>query len=295
MVAFAVMALTLAAASGPSEGDVLAYGKRLNVHRIDSRLASERYQAWLVRTLGRGATITWRSDDCGEGRGGYENVPVCFSAEARLRPRGRVFISIGVGSTEQGLRGGPGLFFGIIEGLGPAEYIKPGDLPLLASKVRTAQALGGELSRRPDVPVDDDAWIRQIQEMPAARFVPGAPGDGTFGDWLTRRAGSRPKVEWFIDGCGNRGKHGGTPVDLTGDKDEWAFVDAELDDPDVHVLTRIRIGTCRKGTWGEPIVSLVQLFNKRRGHTHTEQVSLDVLETKLREIRAIHQDEPPAK
>jgi hypothetical protein len=286
MVAFAVMLLTLAAGSRPSEGDVLAYGKRLNVNRIDPHLASERYQAWLGRTLGRDAAITWSSDDCGEGGGGYEDVPRCITVEAQLRPRGRVIISIAVGSAKAGLGGKPALFFGMIEGLGPRESIEPGDLPRLASKVRTAQELGAELSRRPDLAPDDDAWIREVQRMPAARLVPGLSGETVFGDWIASRAGPHAKVEWFIVGCGHREHHGGPPVDLTGDKDEWAFVDVKFVDPYVSVTTQVRVGTCRKGMWGKPVVSEVQLYDKRPGHIHIESVSLDVLETKLRAIRA---------
>lgn len=59
MVALAVMLLGLAAGPEPSEADVLAYGKSLDVHRIDPRLASEPLQSWVERTLGRGGTVTW--------------------------------------------------------------------------------------------------------------------------------------------------------------------------------------------------------------------------------------------
>jgi len=54
----------------------------------------------------------------------------------------------------------PAVFFGVIEGLGPSESIEGGDLPLLASKIRAAQAISAEISQRPDLPIDDDAWIR---------------------------------------------------------------------------------------------------------------------------------------
>jgi hypothetical protein len=285
MVALVLMVLTLASGTGPSPRDVLAYGKRLDVSRIDPRLRSERYEAWLGRTLGRDATIAWSSDDCGESGGGYENVPICITAEARLRPRGRVIISIAVGSAKSGLGGKPAVFFGGIEGLGPREDVATGDLPLLASKIRTAHAVGAELARRPDLPPDDDAWIRQVQRMPAARLVPGFPGDAAFGDWVAARAGSRAKVEWFVEGCGHRGHHGGPPVDLTGDNDEWAFVDAAFEDSDVHVLTHVRVGSCRKGMWGNAVASAAQLHDKRPGHAHIDEVPLDVLETKLSAIR----------
>jgi len=288
MMGLAVTLLTLAAGTAPSEQDVLAYGKRLNVNRIDSHLGSERYPAWLGRTLGPDAKITWSSDDCGEGGGGYEDVPLCITAEAQLRPRGRVILSVAVGSVKAGLRGNSAFFFGMIEGLGPSELIGPADLPILASKVREAQDRRAELSQRPDLPPDDEAWIRQIQRMPASRLVPGLSGDTAFGDWIATRAGPRAKVEWFVQGCGPRGHHGGPPVDLTGDKDEWAFVDVEVEDPEFKVLTWVRVGTCRKGMWGKAVPSKAQLYDKQPGHAHIENVPLDVLEAKLREIRARH-------
>jgi hypothetical protein len=286
MVGLALMFLALAAGTEPAEQDVLAYAKRLNVNQIDSRLGSERYQDWLRRTLGPNATITWGSDDCGEGGGHYENVPLCFTAEARLRPQGRLSLSVAVGTAQGGLGGTPVLWFGMIEGLGPHEYIKQGDLPFLASKVRAAQVIGAELSRRPDVPPDDDAWIRHVQRIPAAGLVRGLSRDTAFGDWVSSRAGPSAKLEWFIEGCGRREHHGGPPVDLTGDNDEWAFVDISFEDPEVKVGLQVRVGTCRKGIWGKAVASAARLSDKRTGRTHFEEVSLDALETKLRVIRA---------
>ncbi len=284
MVPFGLLLVVLAGEAAPSEADVLAYGKRLDVSRVDSRLPRERLQSWLARTLGPGASVTWTSDDCAEGGG--DSAPLCISADARLYPRGRVSISIAVGSVQGGLGGKPALFFGSIEGLGPSESLETGDLPALSSKVRAAQVLGAELARLPDRPADDDAWIRQVQRLPAARFVPGASGTATFADWVAARAGSSAQTEWFVEGCGPRGHHGGPPVDLKGDKDEWAFVDVRLEEPDANVSIHVRVGTCRKGMTGQPVASPASLFDKRRGHVHIEHVPLDALEGKLGEIRA---------
>ena len=184
----------------------------------------------------------------------------------------------------------------MIDGLGPTELIEPGDLPLLASKVRAAQDRDAEMSRRPDLPPDDDAWIRQIQRMPAARLVPGLSGDAAFGDRIATRAGPRAKVEWFVAGCGHRGHHGGPPVDLTGDKDESG------------VCRRRSRGSqgqrahgsggsapVERGCGGKPVASKAQLYDKRPGHIHIENVSLDVLETKLGAIRAPLSEAPLSK
>ena len=286
MIGFAVILLLLASGAAPSEADVLAYGKRLDVNRIDSRLGSERVQSWVERTLGRSATVTWRSDDCGEGGG--DNSPLCITAAVRLRPRGSVVLSIAVGSVQGGLRGKPALFFGIIEGLGPSELLEGEDLPVLTSKIRAARALDAELSQLPDVPIDDDAWIRQVQRMPAARLVPGPVGNTQFGDWVAARGGPRAKAEWFVGGCGPRGHHGGPPVDLTAEKDEWAFVYVNIEDSDANVLVPVRVGTCRKGIRGNPVASAAQVHDKRPGHHHIEHVSLDSLEAKQRDIHAHH-------
>jgi hypothetical protein len=288
-------AILLALVHEPMPWEVEAYGKQLEVNRIDARLGSGRYDAWLARTLGPDATIKWESDDCGEGGKGYGDVPVCVTARATLRPRGRVIISVSVGSYRGGLGGVPGVFFAAIEGLGPRETLDPGDLPRLASKVRTARALAAELSRRPDVPVDDDGWIREVQRMPAARLGARSSGNATFGDWVVAHAGPRAKVDWFVEGCGPRGHHGGPPVDLTGDKDEWAFVDVAFEDPDVRVLTRVRVGTCRKGIWGKPIATPTRLRDKRPGHAHIEEVSLEAVEAKLRALRTHSSAQPPTK
>jgi len=293
MVAFGVILLALV--HEPTPWEAVAYGKQLEVNRIDSRLGSGRYDAWLARTLGPEATIAWESDDCGEGGKGYGDVPVCVTVKAKLRPRGRVVISIAVGSFRGGLGGVPGIFFGIIEGLGPREPLAAGDLPLLASKIRTARAIGAELSRRPDLPPDDDAWIGQVQRMPAARLVPRSPIGTAFSDWIAARAGPRAKVEWFVEGCGHREHHGGPPVDLTGDNDEWAFVDVDFEDADVKVLTRVRVGTCRKGIWGKVVASPGWLRDKRPGHAHMDEVSLHALEARLRAIRTRQPAQAPTK
>jgi hypothetical protein len=284
MVAIAVLLVGLVAGPAPSEAEVLAYGKRLDINRIDSRLKSERLQSWVERTLGRNATVTWSSDDCAEGGG--ESAPLCITAEVRLRPRGRVVLSIAVGSVQGGLGGKPALFFGAIEGLGPSEFIETGDLPAVTSKLRAAHAVDAELSQLPDVPIDDDAWIRQVQRTPAARLIPGVSGDTPFADWIAARGGPRAKVAWSVEGCGPRGTPGRMELlGITGDKDEWAFVNVKLEEPDASVLAHVRIGTCRKGIVGKAVVSSASLYDKRPAHRHIEAVSLDVLDARLTDIR----------
>jgi hypothetical protein len=285
MVAFGVILLALGLVHEPTFPEVVAYGRALDVSRIDSRLGSGRYDAWLAKTLGPDTTITWDSDACGEGGKGYGNVPVCVTVEATLRPRGRVVISIEVGSARGGLGREPTLYFGMIEGLGPREPVEAGEMPHLASKIRTAQAHADEMSRLPDVSPDDDGWIRQVQRTPAARLVAHASRGVAFGDWVAAHANLGSKVEWFVEGCGPRGRHDGPRVNLTGDKDEWAFVAADFETPDVHVLARVKVGTCRKGMLGSPTAVKARLRDKQPHYADTEEVSLDALEAGIIAVR----------
>ncbi len=285
MVALAVVLLSLAVEPGPSEADVLAYGKRLDVKRIDSRLGSEPLQSWVQRTMGRNATVSWTSDDCGEGGG--DSSPLCITAETRLRPHGTVILSVAVGSVQGGLGGKPALFFGAIEGLGPTEFIETGDLPALTSKVRAARALDAELSQLPDAPIEDDAWIRQVQQMPAARLVPGASGDTPFGDWIAARGAPGATVKWSVEGCGPRGHPRRMELlGITGEQDAWASVNVTVDEPGASALVHVRVGTCRKGITGKAVASPAHLYDKRPAHRHIESASLEVLDARLADIRA---------
>lgn len=285
MVAFGVILLALEFVHEPTVPEVVAYGKELEVSRIDSRLGSGRYDAWLARTLGPDTTITWDSDACGEGGKGYGDVPVCVTVEASLRPRGRLVISIEVGSARGGLGGQPVLYSGMIEGLGPREPIAAGNLPHLASAIRTARARAAELEALPDVPPNDDEWIRQVQRTPAARLVAHASRSVAFGDWVAAHADAVSKVEWFVEGCGPRGRHDGPRVNLTGEKDEWAFVAADFETLDVHVRARVKVGTCRKGMLGKPAAATARLRDKQPHYADTDEVSLDALEAGVKAVR----------
>ena len=296
MVAIGMFLLAVPFVIEPSTFEVVAYGKQLDVSKIDSRLASERYEAWLGRTLGPDATITWDSDACGEGGKGYGNVPVCVTVEASLRSRGRVVISLMVGSARGGLGDGPIVYdHSMIGGLGPREPITARDLPNLAAMIRTAQARADEMAQLPDVPPDDDAWIREVQRTPAARLVAHASRGATFADWVAAHADPRDKVEWFVAGCRPRGRRDGPRLNLTGDRDEWAFVDAAFDTPDAYVIARVKVGTCRKGMWGKPTASTVQLRDKQAHYADQTEVPLDMLQAGLKTVRAHRLPQPATR
>ena len=85
---------------------------------------------------------------CGEGGRGQGDVPICITVDAKLRPRGRVVISIWAGSFRGGLGSFPHVSEGMIEGLGPREPINAADLPRLASMIRTATGVAVVLHQR---------------------------------------------------------------------------------------------------------------------------------------------------
>ena len=225
-------------------------------------------------------------DDCAEGGG--DSAPLCITAESRLRPRGRVVLSVAVGSVQSGLGGKPALFFGAIEGLGPTEPLKTGDLPLLTSKLRAARALDAELSQLPDVQIEDDTWIRHVQQIPAARLVPGVSGETTFRDWIGARGRGSASVKWSVEGCGPAGYPGRLEMmGVTEDEDEWAFVNVKLEDPGASVLVHVRIGTCRRGDSRQGgRVAGVPVRQRDPAHGHIDRVSLEVLDARLADIRA---------
>jgi hypothetical protein len=273
-------AVTLAVANLPPPAQRVAYAKRLRASKIDPHLDGEQYQTWLQTSLGPDATISWGADDCGEGGDGRGPVPLCVTAQASLSPRGRVVVSIAIGTSDAGIGGKPGFFFGQIEGLGPTEILQGGDLYLLPTKLRVARQMDAKLSSLPDRALDEDAWVREIRNMPASRFAAGL-ADMTLAGWVAERAGPQAQTKWFVEGCG----HHGPPVTLTGENDEWAFVDSSFDDSTVHVLIQIKVGTCRKGPAGAPAVTIVQVYDKRPGHIHIQLESLGTLAAALMAIR----------
>lgn len=271
-------ALVLAAPQVPSDTALLAHVMRLPCHRIDPRLGSEPFEAWLRKTLGPGAEISWTTDDCGEGGDGP--VPICVTAEARLSSHGHVVVSIVVGTSDSGLVGEPELWFGQIRGVGPTELLGKDGLHRLPAMLAEAQRRDLRLSRLPDRQLDEYVLIEAVRHVRASTLDARLP-DTTFGDWMTARAGPRTALRWSIEGCG----HNGPPVDLGGTNDEWAYVAASFDDPTVGVRVQIRVGTCRKGALEAPAVTSVSVYDKRPGHIHIEPTPLGNLPAMLGGIR----------
>ena len=181
----------------------------------------------------------------------------------------------------------------MIEGLGPREDIAAGDLPSLASRIeaRTRAAPSYRDGRTfQSTTTGGFAKSNGCQRLDSLLLI------GKRRVWrLGRRPRGFPRQGGVVRrGFGYRAHHGGPPVDLTGDKDEWAFVDVDFEDAEVQVLTHVRIGTCRKGIWGKATASPARVRDKRPGRAHIDEVSLDALEAKLKALRT-QPAQPPTK
>jgi hypothetical protein len=121
----------------------IAYAKRSDVSRLDSRLPRQRFDDWFRSVVGPLAEIRWEANDCGEQTGGKadkrRDLPVCAQAEALLSDGRKVVVSIAVGTMKKGLtRVRGGMYYSVVEQGDKLDTIKRlGDLPeMLRSKAR---------------------------------------------------------------------------------------------------------------------------------------------------------------
>jgi len=132
-LALLLLALTATAALATTEAEFVRAGRRVSVHAIDSTLAPRRFDDWVRAVAGKGATIAWEANDCGEATGtaadtAYD-MPVCVEAEAR-RPDGRVIhVAVGIGTGRAGIAGPPELWWAQVDSAGATrEYRSLGAL-----------------------------------------------------------------------------------------------------------------------------------------------------------------------
>ncbi len=120
---------------------VIAAGRHVDVHLLDSSLASQSLDAWLARRVGRRASIAWEANDCGERTadpaGAPADFPVCAEATIRFRDGRKAGISLAVGTYRKGVRGRPVIWHMYAEEAGAP----PGP-------PRKLSELGGRLSAR---------------------------------------------------------------------------------------------------------------------------------------------------
>jgi len=122
---------------------IIAYAKRSDVSKLDSRLPRQRFDDWFRSVVGPLAEIRWEANDCGEQTGGKadkrRDLPVCAQAEAFLSDGRKVVVTIAVGTMKKGLTRVPGgMYYSVVEQGDKLDTIKRlGDLPeMLRSKAR---------------------------------------------------------------------------------------------------------------------------------------------------------------
>ena len=93
------------------ESRVVAAGRHVDVHLLDSRLRSEPLGHWLRRAVRGRGTLAWEANDCGEQTGNPANTPadfpVCAEATIAFPDGGKAGISLAVGTYRKGVHGRP--------------------------------------------------------------------------------------------------------------------------------------------------------------------------------------------
>jgi hypothetical protein len=101
----------VAAGQTPRDRKAIAYTKALLVSQLDPKLSAIPFERWLIKEAGEGAQISWEVNDCGEQTGNAEDrdsdFPLCVEAEARMRDKRVIVVSIAVGTYQRGITGKP--------------------------------------------------------------------------------------------------------------------------------------------------------------------------------------------
>lgn len=70
-------------AQAEEEREIIAYGKQLDVSKIDSRLPSQKFSDWVKTLAGEKAKTKWEVNDCGEQTGTEadrdRDLPICVA------------------------------------------------------------------------------------------------------------------------------------------------------------------------------------------------------------------------
>lgn len=100
-----------AAGQTPRDRKVIAHTKALLVSQLDPKLPAVPFERWLIKEAGEGAQISWEVNDCGEQTGTAEDrdsdFPLCVEAEAHMRDKRVIVVSIAVGTYQRGIAGKP--------------------------------------------------------------------------------------------------------------------------------------------------------------------------------------------
>jgi hypothetical protein len=100
----------------------------------------------------------------------------------------------------------------------------------------------------------DAKLIRRVQAIPVSQLDPVLP-PVSFEKWLHIEAGADAKFHWEVNDCGERT---GTAADRG--RDFPVCVEAQADMKDRRtIMTRIAVGTFKKGASGKPTLYLARL------------------------------------
>ena len=140
LVGFLFVAPLLAEAQNRSVEPIINYAKRLDVSRLDARLAGQRFGDWVEKVIAPGAEVKWEANDCGEQTGSpadkNRSIPLCAGVDVKFAD-GRTFsLLIAVGTQGKGIKGRPVFWFGLVQIEGQSIVVnKLSELPeLLKSK-----------------------------------------------------------------------------------------------------------------------------------------------------------------
>ncbi|MGB9105471.1 MAG: hypothetical protein WCC59_11990, partial [Terriglobales bacterium] len=95
----------------PRDRKAIAHTKAILVSQLDPKLPAIGFERWLIKEAGEGAEIRWEVNDCGEQTGTAEDrgsdFPLCVEAEAHMRDKRVIVVSIAVGTYQSGIAGKP--------------------------------------------------------------------------------------------------------------------------------------------------------------------------------------------
>lgn len=108
---FVLLVAAGAAGQTPRDRKAIAHAKAILVSQLDLKLPAVPFESWLIKEAGEGAQISWEVNDCGEQTGTAEDrdsdFPLCVEAEAHMRDKRVIVVSIAVGTYQSGIAGKP--------------------------------------------------------------------------------------------------------------------------------------------------------------------------------------------
>jgi hypothetical protein len=89
--------------------------QEISVSQLDPALPSVSFEKWLRVEAGADAEFHWEVNDCGEQTGTAadrgRDFPMCVEAQADMKDRRTIVVSIAVGTSKKGVVGKPAVYF----------------------------------------------------------------------------------------------------------------------------------------------------------------------------------------